>query len=32
MLQSFIAMETAQANANQQLSFLSQRFGTSTTK
>jgi flagellar hook-associated protein 2 len=27
MLQSFIAMETAQANANQQLSFLNQRFG-----
>ena len=29
MLQSFIAMETAQSNANQQLSFLQQRFGTS---
>jgi flagellar hook-associated protein 2 len=28
MLASFIAMETAQANANQQLNFLSQRFGT----
>ena len=28
MLQSFIAMETAQSNANQQLSFLQQRFGT----
>ncbi len=27
MLASFIAMETAQANANQQLSFLNQRFG-----
>ena len=29
MLQSFVAMETAQSNANQQLSFLKQRFGTS---
>lgn len=29
MIQSFIAMETAQANANQQLSFLNQRFGSS---
>jgi flagellar hook-associated protein 2 len=29
MIQSFIAMETAQANANQQLSFLNQRFGNS---
>lgn len=32
MLQSFIAMETAQANANQQLSFLNQRFGTAAAK
>ncbi len=32
MLQSFVAMETAQSNANQQLSFLSQRFGTGSGK
>jgi flagellar capping protein FliD len=32
MLQSFIAMETAQSNANQQLNFLSQRFGTTAAK
>ncbi len=32
MLQSFIAMETAQSNANQQMSFLNQRFGTSSAK
>ena len=32
MLQSFIAMETAQSNANQQMNFLNQRFGTSSAK
>jgi flagellar hook-associated protein 2 len=32
MLASFVAMETAQSNANQQLSFLSQRFGTGSAK
>lgn len=32
MIESFIAMETAQSQVNQQLSFLQQRFGTTTTK
>ena len=32
MLQSFIAMETAQSNANQQMNFLNQRFGTGSAK